>query len=69
MTDHRALMIEAHNRLKELNESFNMARLLMTDTEVRREAGEMVKDNREFLKRMFTAMAFRSPDSENEQPR
>lgn len=65
-TDERALLVEAYNRLKELNTSFNMTRLLMNEPGLRKEAGAMVEENRAFLKRLETAIVFKQPDKASE---
>lgn len=46
------LLIEGHNRLRDVNTSFNLTRLLMNDAQCRKEAGEMVQANREYLERV-----------------
>lgn len=66
----RLLMTEAYNRLKELNDTFNMTRLIMTDADLRKEAGEMVVGNREFLQRLGSALILlrRQDSAEGSKP-
>jgi len=59
----RMLLVEAHNRLRDVNNAFNLARLLMHDPMLRKEAGEMVEENREFIASLESAVRA------SEQPR
>ena len=55
----RAALGEACTRLREINNSFNLARLLMTDPALRAEAGEWVKENKAFLDRAIPLVLFK----------
>ena len=59
----RLLLTEAYNRLRELNNSFNMTRVIMDDPDLRKEAGDMVRSNREFIDRLFAAVAVKPAHS------
>ena len=47
----RDALCAACQRLRELNACFNMARLVMNDKQSRDAAGELVKENNEFIQR------------------
>lgn len=55
----RAALGEACTRLREMNNSFNLARLLMTDPALRAESGEWVKENKAFLERVIPLVLFK----------